>query len=62
MDLFGDFADQLINIQSGEHGIGDGDQDAKVVTLTTQQIVIDVVADSALNLFSNDADYLSEGL
>ncbi|MPN36370.1 hypothetical protein SDC9_183879 [bioreactor metagenome] len=62
VDLFGDFADKLINIQAGEYRIGDGDQDAKVVTLTTQQIVIDVVADSALNLFSNDADYLGEGL
>ena len=62
MDLFGDFADQLINIQAGEHSIGDGDQDAKVITLTAQEIVIDIVADPALNLFSNDADYLSEGL
>ena len=62
MDLFGDFADQLINIQAGEHSIGDGDQDAKVITLTAQEIVIDIVADPALNLFSNDADYLGEGL
>ncbi|MNN81708.1 hypothetical protein D3C81_1985610 [compost metagenome] len=35
VDLFGDFADQLINVQAGEHRIGDGDQDTKVVTLTT---------------------------
>ena len=62
MDLFGDFADQFVNVQAGEYRIGDGDQDAKVITLTAQQIVIDVVADPALNLFSNDADYLGEGL
>ena len=62
MDLFSDFADQLINIQAGEHSIGDGDQDAKVITLTAQEIVIDIVADPALNLFSNDTDYLGEGL
>lgn len=62
MDLFGDFADQFVNVRAGEYRIGDGDRDAKVITLAAQQIVIDVVADPALNLFSNDADYLGEGL
>ncbi len=62
VDLFGDFADQFVNVQAREHCIGDGDQDAKVITLAAQQIVIDVVADPALNLFSYNADYLGEGL
>ena len=62
VDLFGDFANQLVNVQTREHRIGDGDQDAEIVTLTTQQIVVDVVADPVLDLFGHDADDLGEGL
>ncbi len=37
-------------------------EDAKVVALVAQQIVIDVIADPVLNLFGDDGDDLREGM
>lgn len=62
MDLFRHLADQLVDIQSREHRVGDRHQDAKVVALVAQQIVIDVIADPVLNLFGDDGDDLREGM
>ena len=62
MDLFRHLADQLVDIQSREHRVGDRHRDAKVVALVAQQIVIDVIADPVLNLFGDDGDDLREGM
>ena len=60
MNLFGHFADQLVDIQSGEHGVSDSNQNAKVVALVAQQIVIDVIADPALDLLSHHRNQLGK--
>ena len=62
MDLFRHLADQLVDIQSREHRVGDRHQDAKVVALVAQQIVIDVVADPVLNLLGDHGDDLRKGM
>lgn len=62
MDLFRHLADQLVDIQSREHRVGDRHRDAKAVALVAQQIVIDVIADPVLNLFGDDGDDLREGM
>ena len=62
VNLFGDFADQLIDIQPGEHGVSDSNQNAKVVALVAQQIVIDVVADPTLDLFGHHRNQLGKGM
>ena len=62
MDLFRHLADQLVDIQTREDRVGDRHQDAKVVALVAQQIVIDVVADPVLNLLGDHGDDLRKGM
>ena len=62
VDLFRDFADQLVHVQAGEHGVGDGDQNAEVVALAAQQVVIDVIGDAALDLLRDDGHNLGKGM
>ena len=62
MDLLRHFADQLIHVETGEHGVGDCHQNAEVVTLTAQQVVIHIIADAALDLLGDDGHYLGEGV
>ena len=48
MDFFGDFADQFVHIQAGKHRVGDGDQDAEVLSsLTNLFDVMGVVGNGA---------------
>ena len=51
-------ADQLTQAGVGQDGVGDGHQDAEVIALVAQQVVIDVVADPALDLLGHDGDNL----
>ena len=62
MDLFRHLADQLVNIEARQDGVGDGHQDAEVIALVAQQVVIDVVADPALDLLGHDGDNLRESM
>ena len=62
VDLFGHFADQLIDIQPREHRVGDRHQDAEVIAFPAQQVVIDVVADPALDLFGDHGNDLRKGV
>ncbi|MNS71239.1 hypothetical protein D3C72_1046020 [compost metagenome] len=62
MDLFGDFAHQLIHVQPGEHRVGNGDQNAEVITLAAQQIVVDIIRDPAVDLLRHHADNLRKGM
>ncbi len=62
VDLFSDFAHQLIHIKAREHRVGDGHQDAKVVALAAEQIVVWTAVDPALDLLYHDAHDLGEGV
>lgn len=62
VDLFRNFADQLVHVRAGEHGVGDGDQNAEVVALAAQQVVIDVIGDAALDLLRDDGHNLGKGV
>ena len=62
MDLFGDFAHQFVHIETRQHGIGDGDQNAEIIALAAQQVVIHVIGDAALDLLCHDGHNLREGM
>ncbi|MNV08603.1 hypothetical protein D3C71_990700 [compost metagenome] len=62
VDLSRDLAHQLVHIEAGEHRVGDSDKNAEVVTLAAQEIVIDVIADAAVDLFCHHTDNLGESV
>ena len=62
VDLFRHFADQLVHIKARQHGVGDGDQNAEVVALAAQQVVIHVIGHAALDLLRDDGHNLGKGV
>lgn len=60
VDLFCDFAYQLINIQTRQDGVGDCNQNTEVIAFAAQQIIIDIIVYPVLNLLGDHADNLGK--
>ncbi|MNY60882.1 hypothetical protein D3C86_1974940 [compost metagenome] len=57
-----DFRHQLIQIEFGQHGVSDGDQQAKIVALAAQQVVIVAVVEPGQDLLDGQTHRLGQRL